>query len=112
MSKKEYGESISDSVNDFFVLLENYPDHPKNLFVFTSFLRELVRETAIDKNSPIIEVMTVLRHEKPIIFYHMRKQTRDWMYMLTQIDMDIEEAKGRLNAIIKGTSLARQSVRR
>jgi hypothetical protein len=104
--------SISDLVNDFFVLLENYSDHPRNLFVFTSLLRGLVRKAAIDKNFPVIEIVTVLRHERPIIFYHIRKQTEDWIYVLSHIDMDIEEAKDRLNRIIGKDSLVRQSIRR
>lgn len=99
MSRKVYNIHIGDLVRGFFVLLENYPDHPQNLFVFTSFLKGFLRQRAFDETTPTIEVVTILKHERPVIFYHMRKQTEDWIYILTRIDMDVEEAKQRLHHI-------------
>lgn len=101
MNSKAYKVHIRDLVKDFFVLLENYTDHPQNLFVFTSFLKGFLRKKAFDETTPTIEVVTVLKHERPVIFYHMRKQTEDWIYILTRIDMDVEEAKQKLLHIVK-----------
>jgi hypothetical protein len=99
VSKKAYSLSVVNLVKDFFVLLENYSDHPRNLFVFTSFFRGVLRNKAIDEMTPAIELMTVLKYERPVIFHHMRKQTEDWIYILTRIDMEVQEAREKLYCI-------------
>jgi hypothetical protein len=99
VSKKAYSLSVVNLVKDFFVLLENYSDHPRNLFVFTNFFRGVLRNKAIDEMIPAIELMTVLKYERPIIFHHMRKQTEDWIYILTRIDMEVQEAREKLYCI-------------
>ncbi|MBN6187860.1 hypothetical protein JQN58_13230 [Aneurinibacillus sp. BA2021] len=68
MSKKSYGMNVVDSAKELFVLLENYEDTTKNAIAFTSFLKGVLRSKAKDETMPTIEMITVLKHEKPIIF--------------------------------------------
>jgi hypothetical protein len=97
MKRLRYDSSISNAVEDFLGLLEKYPDQPKYLLGFTSFLRGFLRIKEVNEVLPAMEIMTVLKHERPLIFSLMREQSGNWIYTLTQFEMDIEEAKERLS---------------
>jgi hypothetical protein len=99
VNKKAYSLSAVNLVKYFFVLLENYSDHPRNLFIFMSFFKIVLRNKAIDEMIPVVELMTVLKYERPTIFHHMRKQTEDWIYVLTRIEMEVQEAREKLYCI-------------
>jgi hypothetical protein len=74
--------STPEPVEEFFFLLEKFPDEPKHSYVFTNFLRNFLWNKPVNEALPTVEIMTIIKHEKPFI------------------EMDIKEAKRRLNKII------------
>lgn len=99
MSQKT--KKISDALLEFDYLLKKHPDVPESLSVFTQFVRYFLRTETSGDELPSVEVMTVLKNEKPSVFYLMKKQAKNnvVMSMLTNIEMDIEEAENRLNKL-------------
>lgn len=88
--------NVPSALNEFEELLKKYPDHPKHLLVFTNFIRQFLRCKTDDGYLPTIEVMSVLKHEKPIIFTLLRQQRSRTFEMLTYIDIEHEKALDRL----------------
>lgn len=94
---------ISTALKEFYRLLKRYPDEPQYLLVFTNYIRQFLRCDVQDHSLPTVEVMTVLKHEKPIIFTLMRRQKNSIFAFLTHIEMDLEEARKRINELTKIT---------
>jgi hypothetical protein len=87
---------VPSALKEFNYLLKKYPDHPKFLLVFTNFIRQFLRCKVGDGYLPTVEVMTVLKHEKPIIFTLLRQQQSNTFAMLTYIEIEHEKALERL----------------
>jgi hypothetical protein len=94
-------KTLSDALLEFDYLLKKHPDVPESLSVFTQFVRYFLRTKTSGEELPSVEVMTVLKNEKPNVFYLMKKQSKNnvVMSMLTNIEMDMEEAENRLNRL-------------
>lgn len=92
---------LSDALYEFDVLLKKNPDVPQSLPVFTQFLRYFLRTKTGGEPLPSVEVMTILKNEKPNIFSLIRKQSKHNMVMnmLTNVEMDVEEATSRLGQL-------------
>lgn len=93
---------ITAAIVDFFLLLKKHPDQPSNVTIFTNFFRNFLRIRSTDKILPTMELTTLLKHEKPIIFSTMRKHSENLMYILSHMEMDIEEARERISRFIEG----------
>lgn len=92
---------LSDALYEFDVLLKKHPDVPNSLPVFTNFIRYFLRTKTGDNSLPSVEVMTILKNEKPNIFSLIRKQSKHNMVMnmLTNVEMDVGEAESRLGQL-------------
>jgi hypothetical protein len=92
-----------DSIEEFFVLLKKVSDEPKNVHIFTNFLRTLLRSKSVNGVLPMIEILTIIKHEKPLIFSLMRRSGGSgYIYTFSNIEMDIKEAERRLSLIKAG----------
>jgi len=56
----------------FFRMLEQYPDDYNSTYDFIAFLRTLLR-IQTNEELPTIEIMTLIKHEKPIVFSNLKK---------------------------------------
>jgi hypothetical protein len=54
---------------------------------------------------PTIEIMSILKSERPIIFTLIRQNKVSYLSMLTHVVIDSEEAKERLCKIIEGEDI-------
>jgi hypothetical protein len=89
-------------VSEFYKLLETIPDKPSSSSVFISFLRAFLRVRS-EISLPTIEVMTVLKKSKPIVFMTMRKAAAkyDMLQFLIELSTEDQEADHKLKTIIK-----------
>lgn len=94
-------KTLSDVLLEFDYLLKKHPDVPESVSVFTQFVKYFLRTYTAGEELPSVEVMAVLKNEKPNVFYLMKKQSRNnvVMSMLTNIEIDIDEAESTLNKL-------------
>ncbi|KXG43959.1 hypothetical protein TEPIDINF_001424 [Tepidibacillus infernus] len=89
----EYDQTIIKEFNSF---LEEITDHRKDVYKVIDFLNTLLRV----KNTipPTVEVVTILRNERPILFQSLKQiiSPVSPLYMIIKLDMDLDEAKKRL----------------
>jgi hypothetical protein len=92
---------LPDALKEFDVLLKKQPDVPASLPVFNQFIRYFLRTKTGGEPLPSVEVMTIIRNEKPNVFSLMRRQSKSnaVMNMLTNLEMDLEEAENRLERL-------------
>jgi hypothetical protein len=92
---------LPDALKEFEVLLKKQPDVPDSLPVFNQFIKYFLRTKTGGEPLPSVEVMTIIRNEKPNVFYLLRKQSKTnvVMNMLTNVEMDLEEAKNSLDRL-------------
>lgn len=94
--------SVRSAINELYSLLEKHPDDAKSLSIFIQFLRQFLRISSADKSLPTVEIMTVLKHKKPLVFSQMRKQTNNVLFnILTHVEMDLDSAETRLKEFIR-----------
>jgi hypothetical protein len=81
----------------FLHLLENIPDDPKEAPKMFEFLNNLLgfKETT----PPIIEMMTILKYQKPKLFYHVKNSVSPTSpkHIILQLETDYEIALQQLN---------------
>ncbi|WP_050183789.1 hypothetical protein [Domibacillus robiginosus] len=99
MQKKSH--SVKVHVEKFFVLLKNYPDSTDSTLVFVRFLRSFLRGSSQPEILPAIEIMTLLKEQKPAVFYSMRKlaERDELLAFLTGLSMNPEKAERKLQEI-------------
>lgn len=92
---------LQNSINKLFDILKQYPDSPKKTYDFIAFLKSFLRIKST-KPLPTIEVMTLIRHRKPIVFSNLRRMApnNQMLEILTELSMDIESAEERLNNLL------------
>jgi hypothetical protein len=95
-------QQIRDYIKKFYCLLNQYPDDPKSTFIYTNFLRQFLRLKPKEATLPTIEIISLLKHEKPIVFYLIKQQGKydDTLELLTNIYIDPEKAKKNLHQIM------------
>jgi hypothetical protein len=96
---------LKDALNKFEKLLQDHSDDDlKSVVTFKSFIRNFLRVRTNSVVLPTSEVMTILKHEKPNIFFHLRKnfQSEPLFDLLTQLEVDYHKAVVTLDKINKG----------
>ncbi|WP_458414781.1 hypothetical protein ACNQFZ_08160 [Schinkia sp. CFF1] len=92
-------DEIIKQIKQFEKLLSQRTDNSANTFEFLSFFRKLVR---VKSNTPIptIELGTILKHEKPLIFQDFKKLSENdrLVDFITNVNMDYQEAINRVNS--------------
>lgn len=93
--------SLLDSLIMFEKLLTELPDTAESVPDFLKFLRNFFRNKHPKFALPSIEIISIIKHEKPTVFYFLRKQSsRDQMLQLIiGVEMDREQALERLELL-------------
>ncbi|MFC4321573.1 hypothetical protein [Litchfieldia salsa] len=96
-------EEVRKQIQLFFKLLEKHKDIPQSIPYFKSYLRQLImKNRGSDTMIPTIEMMTVLKNEKPLVFQLLKQQSKgDYnLEFLTGLSMNYEDAKGKLELFL------------
>ncbi|QDP41224.1 hypothetical protein [Radiobacillus deserti] len=93
---------VQAALKKFEKLLRQYPDHQGYYNVFRTFLKGFMRVQNRSGNLPTTELFTILKHEKPNIYYALKHNLKDdpILGFVSQIDMDYEQAKRGISDII------------
>lgn len=96
-------KSVEHAIQNFYSLLEKYPDEINYVFEFINFLKYFNRLRPENGELPLAEVITVLRNEKKQIFRQIKIEAKYDMFleMATELEMDYEKAKQTLENIVK-----------
>lgn len=98
----EENKELKSSIQQFYNLLESYPDDAGTVNAYVEYLRSLLRMQSRDP-LPKIEIMTLIKYNKPVVFEGLRKMARESMMLdiLTNLSMDFQAAKQRLENILR-----------
>lgn len=92
---------LHQAIRDFFNILSKYDDQPKHLSVYRNFIRQFIRvKTQQDELLPVVEVMSILKAERPNLFYLLKKDKTDTFQILTRIELDVHIARERIQRIL------------
>lgn len=94
-------EELKIQIKKFYILLQKYPDIPESAYDFVSFFRYFLRLKS-QEPLPTIEIMTVLKKNKPIVFFILRQMAKknDTLGFLTGLSMEFEEAEQKLQKLL------------
>lgn len=95
-------QDLKNKISLFYDLLKQHPDDPRYTYDFISFLRSFLKVQS-KSTLPTIEIMTLIQHYKPIIFYEMKKLSKHnvMLDVLTKLTTDVNMAEERLKKIIE-----------
>lgn len=96
-------EKVKQELRKFNQMLEEYPDEGESIYYFKTFLRQFLRiKLTSNFVLPMIEVMTILKHEKPLVFHILKRQSKDDynFEFLTGLSMNYDDAKQKIKLII------------
>lgn len=94
-------EELKMNIKKFYNLMESYPDTPDSAFDFVVFLRSFLR-TKSQLPLPTTEIMTVLKVNKPAVFFSLRGMGKqnDMLGFLTALSTDFEAAEQKLKHLL------------
>lgn len=85
-------------VREFFALIDTIPNNDEQATTqkFIRYLQGLLRIKQVVP--PVVEIMTVVKATKPVLYHGARRTVMKTsnLYMLFQVDMDLELAHQRL----------------
>lgn len=103
----ERNKELIDSLIKFQQLLNTHPDTVDSIPVFTNYIRSFLRIKPMGRTLPTIEIMTLLKKEKPQMFYLLKRHSKDdIMTMLTYLNMDYDQAQIKIERILQGEVIA------
>lgn len=93
---------IKTLLKKFKKMLKEYPDNADSSYYFVNFLRLFLRMRPSLFILPTFEVMTIIKHEKPTIYYKLRTQGENdfTLEFLTALTMDYEIAKKNIEELL------------
>lgn len=97
-------DNLVSAMKKFKDMLDQYPDNNKSIYKFYSFLKTL--PNIHSDNIPFIELGTILKHKKPVIFQGLKafSDKSPIINLITSVDMDFQKAINKINQIIKNCS--------
>lgn len=83
-------------VEQFRQLLDTLPDEKSGVVNAMDFIYEVIRSK--QGVLPITEMITLLKHTKPMVFLHLRNAVAPTsrLYFVIQLDMNVQDAYKRL----------------
>ena len=92
---------LADSLQQFYKVMKNTSNTKQSLPHFLKFIRNFIRTKDSKYSHPTIEIITIIKHEKPTIFYYLRQQGKNdpVLEMVTKVDMDYQKAKDRIEEL-------------
>lgn len=94
-------QELKQSVKQLYSMLGELSDESDTAYDFIAYLKSFLRIKS--DQLPTIEVMTLIRHHKPIVFAELRKMNKKNMMLqiLTDLSTDVEIADKNLKSLIK-----------
>ncbi|WP_157800975.1 hypothetical protein [Bacillus solitudinis] len=96
---EKYNKELSEALKKFEIVLHNTPDEPNSVYIFNNFIRYFIRVKPGRFTLPASEIMAIIQHEKPLVFSLLRKQDSPYLYYLTNINLDFNEAKEKIETL-------------
>ncbi|MFC7371638.1 hypothetical protein ACFQPF_08110 [Fictibacillus iocasae] len=104
----ECNAELAESLQRFRRILILYDDSMESLPIFTSYVRSLLQIRTKGFSLPTLEIMSVMREEKPNIVYYMRHYSPDdTIRMLSLLKMDYKQAKRKLEQLSEYRSITK-----
>lgn len=92
---------LHQAVRDFFNILNRYDDQPQHLSVYRNFIRQFIRLKPQGNTLPVVEIMSILKAERPNLFYLLKKDQTETFQILTRIEFDAQVARERIQRILQ-----------
>ncbi|MGY4689592.1 hypothetical protein [Salibacterium sp. K-3] len=91
-------KEVLDAINKFQHMLETYPDSKNSVQDFRNFMRYFLRLKPADQPLPTLEIMSILKQNKPTVFQTLKQQgkTDNVLGLLTETSITPETAESRL----------------
>ncbi|WP_088105413.1 hypothetical protein [Halalkalibacter urbisdiaboli] len=93
---KQNENELKEALKKFDIMIKKTPDNPHSLYVYKNFIKYFIKVKTKNIPLPASEVMSIIKHEKPVIFRELRKQDSSYLYYLTNISLEYEEAQRKL----------------
>jgi hypothetical protein len=93
---------VKKVLKEFEFILTKFDDNIVHLNEFKNFLSNLLKAKRSEADLPLLEIITILRHEKPTLFYVLKKQASGNLplEMLTSLDGDYSRAKKEIKKLV------------
>lgn len=100
MSKES---ELKKVLEKFDQIIETAPDNQSSLANFANFLRGFLRTRDPKHSLPSAEVMTIIKHKKPKVFYLLKRQAEQnpTLQILTELEIDYDKAIERYETLKK-----------
>lgn len=97
-------EELKESIKKLYDLIKNLPDNSDAAFEFVQFLKTFLRIRS-QEPLPTIEVMTLIKEEKPTVFSVLRKlaHSNSTLNFLVELSTDPDSANEKLESILKSS---------
>ncbi|MBH0175355.1 hypothetical protein IHV09_17425 [Fictibacillus sp. 23RED33] len=103
----ERNKELIDSLLKLQELLDTVPDTVEAIPAFTQYIRSFLRIKPTGRTLPTIEIMTMIKKRKPNLYQLLKRHSNDDMLsMLTNLGMDYELAKTKIERILQGEVIA------
>lgn len=95
------GNDLKLIIEKFDELVSTLPDDNDSVPIFINFLRGFLRTRDPKHALPSAEIMTILKKQKPKIFYLLKKQAiqNPSLELLTQLEINYDTAVERLDQL-------------
>lgn len=92
---------LNHIIKKFEELIEKVDDDKMNVPIYINFLRGFLRTKDPNHPLPSAEIMTIIKKEKPTIFYYLKKQAgqNPSLEILTQLEINFDLAVERLEQL-------------
>jgi hypothetical protein len=99
---QDENEELKIVIRKFYSLLKKYPDDSESAYDFVIFLRSFIRLKS-QAPLPSIELMTILKKNKPIVFFTLRQMAKknDTLRFLIGLSMEYEVAEQKLQKLME-----------
>ncbi|RSL30193.1 hypothetical protein D7Z54_27260 [Salibacterium salarium] len=96
-------KDLQQAIEKFQTMLDTYPDSKQSVHEFRNFLRHFLRLKATDQPLPTVEIMSILKVQKPNVFQFLKQQgkTDTVLGMLTETSVSLEVAEARLDEYVQ-----------
>lgn len=89
---------INEQIANF---LTTVSEDEQDIEICVDFVNQLIRLRS-ETPPPLIEMITIIKHEKPRLYGHLKKRlsTQQYLSMLFQIDLPYEQARVKIFSLL------------
>ncbi|MDQ0298909.1 hypothetical protein J2S78_001329 [Salibacterium salarium] len=94
---------LEQAIAKFQTMLDTYPDTKQSVHEFRNFLRYFLRLKSSDQPLPTVEMISILKVQKPNVFHFLKQQGKTDMVlgMLTETSVSAKIAEERLEKYLQ-----------